>query len=261
MLDQTISQMVDTGAGALVPSTNIDDGQLTEKQVMARVRELGKKEGQGDNSRPGIFLVTVEGAKRRAINKSHVAEIFAEYSKASAMARGVGWKRQDSEKQQVSKLAVAARLGELPHVDGMALMEKIIGVQKEQRLANDGKMDYSPFDGMVKVARYQVTQSPTVMLDDEVIRGLLLKPTKDLPGEADRLDKILKAVNGLAEAKEEPVSEGTLEVLHSVATSLSDQIKALGGTTGENKRKSKAQAELSELVSRGRQAEVELSTI
>jgi hypothetical protein len=250
MLDQTQAEMTDASA----PGQNIDDGKLTTAKIMARVRELGKAEGKGDNSRPGIFLVTVEGAKRRAIVKDDVQKIFAEYDKASAAARGVGWKQQASEKQQVSKLAVAFRLGELPHVDGMILMEKVIAFQKDQRIAKDGKMDYSPFDGMVRVARYQVTKSPTQMLSDEVVQGLLLKGDAGLPEEADRLDRVRKEADKLLNAKDAPVSEETAAVLVKVSAMLADQVAALGGTTAQRKADAADRAEAAALVDLARAA-------
>jgi hypothetical protein len=264
MLDQTSAQMVTSvGDEAPPPPPNIPDGKLTDKQVLARARELGKMEGKGDNSRPGIFLITVEGAEKRAITKDHVATIFDEYSRASAAARGVGWKRQDSEKQQLAKLGVAVRLGELPHVSGMKLMETVVAMQKEQRAAQDGKMDYSPFDGMVLVGRYQITKSPGAILSDDVVRGLLIKPAKDLPEEADILERHMKALNGAADAKKEgsAVSDPSRDVLRQAASLLAQRIAELGGSTADRKARAKAETEVVELVARAEVAKAALANI
>jgi hypothetical protein len=261
MLDQTTQQMTEFAPPP--PPPNIDDGKLTTKQVIAAAKALGTREGLGDNSRPGVFLLTVEGAEKRAINKDHVAQIFEEYSRASAAARKVGWKRQDSEKQQVSKLAVAVRLGELPHVSGMALMNKIVKFQEDQRVAQDGKMDYSPFDGMVLVARYQINKSPGAMLDDDVIRGLLIRPAKDLPEEADILERHVKALQGTVDAKKEgaAVSEESREVLRQAVKILDARIVELGGSTNDRKVRAKAEVEAQELVALADAAKARLAGI
>ena len=251
MLDQTNEQV------AAVTGSNIE-GQMTLKQVVARAKELGKREGLGDNSRPGMFLLVCDAAKRRAMGKNDVPAIFEDYSKASAAARGVGWKKQDSEKQQVSKLTVAVRLGELPHVDGMTLLEKVVALQKAQRIANEGKMDYSPFDGMVRVSREQI-KSPSVMLNDDVIQGLLLKPAKELADEADRLAKVTQTIDSLLNAKEEPVSDESVASLANARKIVRARIDELGGTTAERKRKSKDEAQLVELVERGAAANAALA--
>lgn len=258
MLDQTTAQMEVAQSG-----NNIDEGKLTDKQVIARARTLGQQEGKGDNSRPGIFLITVEGAEKRAITKDHVATIFDEYSRASAAARGVGCKRQDSEKQQLAKLGVAVRLGELPHVSGMKLMEKVVAFQKEQRISQDGKMDYSPFDGMVLVGRYQISKSPGAILDDDVIRGLLIKPAKDMPEEADILERHMKALNGAADAKKEgsAVSDPSRDTLRQAAKLLALRIEELGGSTADRKARAKAEAEVVELVALAETAKARLAGI
>jgi len=253
MLDQTNEQVA-----AVATSGGNIEGQMTLKQVIARAKELGKREGLGDNSRPGMFLLCVDAAKRRAIAKSDVPVIFEDYSKSSAAARGVGWKKQDSEKQQVSKLAVAVRLGELPHVDGMALMEKVVAFQKAERIAMEGKMDYSPFDGMVRVARYQIG-SPSVMLNDDVIQGLLKKPAKELAGEADRLAKVTQQIDSLLNAKEDPVSDESVASLVNARKIVRARIDELGGTTREVARREKEKAMLTELVTMGAEANAKLA--
>lgn len=248
MLDQTDNQlaqsMVDTSGG------NIDENKMTEKQVIARAKVLAATEGKGDNSRPGLFLLCVEAARKRAITKDSVGMIFHEYSVAAAMARGVGWKKQDSEKQQVSKLAVAVRLGELPHVDGVAVMHKVISFQKDERASNEGKMDYSPFDGMVRVARYQVNDSPGAMLSDDVIKGLLIKPAKDLPEEANILERHVKAMTSTIDAKKEggAVSEESREALREAVGALQERLAALGGSTADRKRQTKLEATAQQLT-------------
>lgn len=260
MLDQVNMETEVPPLNALVPTVpNVDEGKLTAAQVTAKVKELGKKEGQGENSRPGLFLTVVEAAQRRAISKEHVPLLFADYSKACAAARGIGWKPQDSEKQQVSKLAVAVRLGELPHVSGMDVMNKVISFQKEQRAANEGKMDFSPYDGFVKVARFIVTTTPDAMPDDDVIRGLLVKPEKALQEEADRLARVMATIEGLAGAKENPVSEESIDVLVDAGKLLAARIEALGGTTAQRRAAAKHQAKLTELVAMGETARRELS--
>lgn len=262
MLDQTNAEMSDmTSEGNTSQNTdNIGQHKLTEKQVVARARQLASTEGKGDNSRPGLFMLACEAAHKRALTSDpkskHAAMLFHEYSIAAAAARGVGWKKQDSEKQQVSKLNAALRLGELPHVDGPALLNKVAELQREEREANEGKMDYSPFDGMVRVARWQINESPGAMLTEEVIKSLLRKQQKDDPTEADILERHVKAMNSTIEAKKESaaVSEESRAALREACSTLITRISELGGSTADRKRLAKAQAEVSEITDRLEQA-------
>ncbi len=45
------------------PKPNIEPGAITKAKILAKVRELGAKEGMGENSRPGAFVVMCEGAR------------------------------------------------------------------------------------------------------------------------------------------------------------------------------------------------------
>lgn len=255
LVDNTQEQATQATALTSVGNTENIDGKLTSKQVYARIRELGKKEGLGENSRPGLFMVVCEGAKARAIKSGtdagdDVPALFEEYSRHRAAARGVGWAKQDSVVQQVSKLNVAARLGELPHVDGVVLLNKVAKFQIEQREANEGVLHFSPFDGMVRVSRYQINKSPATILGDNVIRGLLLKDDKELLEEADILERHVKAMQSTIDATkvEKAVSEESREILRQARTLIEGQIIALGGSTADKKAAAKAAAEAEELI-------------
>lgn len=269
MLDQTVEQA--NAQENAQTSTNVDENKMTMKQVLARTRTLASMEGKADNSRPVLFMLACEAARKRVINsdpkEGHAAMLFHEYSLAAAASRGVGWKRQDSEKQQVSKLNAAIRLGELPHVDGSAVLNKVAAFQKEEREANEGSMDYSPFDGMVKVARHQVNESPSAMLPDEVIKELLRKPQKDDPTEADILERHVKAMQNTYDAKKasSAVSDESRASLADSIGVLQARITELGGSTADRKRLAKAEQEVSELatrlgVARARAAGIEIVT-
>lgn len=241
--------------------SNLPDNKLTERQVFARIRELGKKEGLGDNSRPGMFLTVVEGAAAGVIDGDHVKVIFDEYTRASAQARGVGWKRQDSERQQHAKLGVAVKLGGLK-IKAMSLMEKVIDFQKEERIANDGKMDYSPFDGMVRVARFQINHSPDVILSDHAIRGLLIKDAKVLPDEADILERHKKAMQATVDATAEgkSVSEESREALREAINVVNQRIRELGGSTNDRKREEVAARAIAQVTATGQEAAPQVVT-
>jgi len=258
-MDGMIVAMVDTS-----PTDNIEDGALTKRSFHARIASLGKAEGLGDNSRPGLFLVTCEAACKRVIDAPDAEDIFDRYSKQVAMTQGVGWKPQASAKQQVSKLRTAIKLGLLTHVNGMELCNKVVAAQKAQKASKEA-LDYPPFDGLVKVARFQLLD-PDKILDDEVIGGLLVKPAGDVPEEADRLEKIVKQMEKLIDAKADPVSEESVEALTNAAGELMTRIRELGGSTGMRKQAdkakeaaAKAQAEASSLVDRHRAAVARLT--
>jgi hypothetical protein len=259
LLDQTTAMVDET------PKPNIEPGALTKAKILARVRDLGSKEGLGENSRPGLFLVMCEGARHGLFTKDDVAPAFQSYALSRANARGIGYKPQDSEKQQVAKLGVAVRLGELKFVNGLDVIERVKEAQAEQLQAKDGKLDYSPFDGLVHVARFQL-KSPDTLLSMDVIRGLLLKPAKDEPEEADRLERILKAIRSLQDAKEAPVSEESLNALQEAAEPLETRIKELGGSSAQRKAAEKArevaekaQSQVAELIARANVAQAAIA--
>ncbi len=258
MLDQTPTQAAEVTS----EGNNIDEGKLTSKQVYARIRELGKLEGKGSNSRPGLFLTMLQGAKAGVFSKDDVAPGFEDYARSVATSQGIGYAPQASEKQQKAKFGVAVRLGQLPHVDGMKLIEKVIGFQKEQRAANDGLLDFSPLDGYVKVARYQIKHSPSIMLADDVIKGLLIKPAPELAEEADILDRHRKAMELTHNSTKEGKAVGveSQKVLLNAMGLLQAQIDALGGTTADRAAAAKLEAETQELVTRAQVAQAKLAT-
>jgi hypothetical protein len=115
--------------------TNIETAALDKKQVLKRAGILGKAEGQGSNSRPGLFIATVEAAKARVVTKDDVAPIWTAFMHGLREKQGVGYVPLPSEKQQVSKLAVAVRVGELPQIDPMELMNRVVDAQRKLREA------------------------------------------------------------------------------------------------------------------------------
>lgn len=232
-----LSYMSDTSQGN---GENIEEGKLTKRSFLARAETLGSAEGRGDNSRPGLFVLACEAARHRVITEDDCEEVFDRYSKKVAAAQGIGWKPQASQKQQVSKLRTAIKLGLLPQVNGLEVCNEVIAAQKEQRIANEGKNDYPPFDGLVKVARFQL-RDPDKQLPREVIDGLLIKPAGDTPEEADRLEKVMKQLTGLADKKEEPVSPESVDALQEAASVIMTRIRELGGSTSMRKQAEKAQ--------------------
>jgi hypothetical protein len=224
--------------------TNIETAALDKKQVLKRAGILGKAEGQGSNSRPGLFIATVEAAKARVVTKDDVAPIWTAFMHGLREKQGVGYVPLPSEKQQVSKLAVAVRVGELPQIDPMELMNRVVDAQRKLREAHkDGKLDMSPFDGLVAVSRAQVSMPDTLLTKDQV-EALLMKPVADLPIEADRLERILKAIEKVCDDTEEPVSKESREVLIESGAGIMTRIRELGGSTAMRKEEERQQAKI-----------------
>lgn len=229
---------------------NAERGALTTRSFNARVGKLASAEGQGNNARPSLFVLTCEARRNNVINDDpDVAEtLFTRYSQAVANARGIGWTPQESAKQQISKLRVAIKLGALIHVNGLSVCNDIAKAQRMQREAQEGKNDYSPFDGLVKVARFQIA-NPDKPLAFEVIQGLLIKPVKAELAEADKLEKQMKALDKLTE--DDDMSPESRECLQEASSSLMTRIKELGGSTSMRKKAEKleqATAQASALV-------------
>jgi hypothetical protein len=259
----SLIQMAEAPAG---DGANIEEGGLTKRKLMGTVQTLGKAEGMGENARPYLFTQLVEASHGpgRVIGLEDIPHVFDVYSKAVAASMGIGFKPQSSAKQQESKLRVAVKLGELIHVNGPEIMNRTIELQKKQR-KDFGKNDFSPFDGLVRVARAQL-KSDASPLTDEQLEALLTKDVKDAPEEADRLEKIVKAITSLIDAKENPVSEGSREALTEAAAPIMTRIRELGGSTAMRKAAEKAERdrdaaeqEMSAMVERHRLAKAAIA--
>lgn len=219
---------------------NNDDNQeaegISRRKVMAQATALGRTEGIGSNSRPGLFILTCEGAKNRVISREDIPELVQNFSKGLADKMGIGYVPITSEAQQVSKLKTAVYLGELTHVDGLDVAQRTAKLHKEARTAEKPSLFLSPFDALVNVARGQVNAQPDTSLSDEQINALIRKPEKDDDvSEADRLDKIAAAIEKLRTDDENPPSDATLEMLDDIIGPLVKQIDKLGGTTKQKR--------------------------
>jgi|GEM_PF-6273430 len=164
---------------------NIEDCSTMTKSAFGRtVTALGEREGMGSNSRPGLFVHFVEGAKHGIITGDDVIDYYSRYAKAVAAKQNIGYMPQSSEKQQVSKFKQAVNLGALVHVNGVDIVNRAIEIQKHQRAANEGKLFMSPLDGLCAVARAQCA-FPDASLSDEQI-DLVMRPKEgDEKTEAD----------------------------------------------------------------------------
>jgi predicted house-cleaning noncanonical NTP pyrophosphatase (MazG superfamily) len=228
-------------------NTNTDNQEpegISRRSVLAKATALGRAEGTGSNSRPGLYLLTVEGAKHRVISREDVAAMVQNFSKGHAEKQGLGWTKMASEAQQVSKLNTAIYLGELTHVDGLDVAQRASRALINARSAADAKAaDFlSPFDALVNVARAQVNVSPDTPLSDEQIAMLIRKPDQqDVPIEADRLDKIATLIDKLAGDEKEPVSPETMEILEDALGKMMARVKELGGTS-KDKREAEREA-------------------
>ncbi len=217
---------------------NVEAEGISRRQVLAKAMALGRAEGTGSNSRPGLYLLTVEGAKHRVISREDVPALIQNFSKGHAEKQGLGWTKMASEAQQVSKLNTAIYLGELTHVDGLDVAQRAAQALIAARTAADAKAaDFlSPFDALVNVARAQVNVQPDVALSDEQLAALIRKPdAPDVPIEADRLDKIAVAIDKLAGDEKDPVSADTQEILEEALGKLMARIKELGGTSKDKR--------------------------
>lgn len=227
---------------------NIEEAGLTKRKVMGTVQTLGAAEGKGENARPFLFVTVVEAARHRVVGldkdangRDDASIIFERYSKAMAESLAIGWVPMPSAKQQESKLRTAVKLGQLTHVNGVEICNRTVDAQKRQRQINEGKNDFSPFDGLVKVARAQIS-SPDTPLTDEQIDVLLTKQAGDTPEEADRIEKVMKQVTALSDAKENPVSPESKEALIEAAAVLMKRIRELGGSSSMRKQAEKIEA-------------------
>lgn len=222
-------------------SSNIEQSEMSKAAFGRMVTTLGEREGMGTNSRPGLFVHFVEGAAKNYLTEDDVETFYGRYCKAIAAKQNIGYAPQSSVKQQVSKFKAAVKLGGLVHVNGQEVINIALEVQKEQRGANEGKLPMSPLDGLVNVARAQLSFPDTPLTREQIDR--VMRPTeKDDPTEADRLDKVAAAMEKIR--TDDDATEDTKTVLDAVITPILDRIKALGGTTQQRAAKQREQEKL-----------------
>lgn len=222
-------------------TSNIEQAEMSKAAFGRMISTLGEREGMGTNSRPGLFVHFVEGTQKGYMVEDDVEAHYGKYCRAVAAKQNIGYSPQSSIKQQVSKFKAAVKLGNLVHVNGVAVINTAIEVQKEQRAANDGKLPMSPLDGLVNVARAQLSFPDAPLTREQIDR--VMRPTeKDDPTEADRLDKVATLMEKIR--TDDDATEDTKTVLDAVITPILDRIKALGGTTAQREAASREQAKL-----------------
>lgn len=220
---------------------NIEQAEMSKAAFGRMVTTLGEREGMGSNSRPGLFVHFTEGSAKGYLDEDDVETFYGRYCKAIAAKQNIGYAPQSSVKQQVSKFKAAVKLGKLVHVNGQEVINIALEVQKEQRAANEGKLPMSPLDGLVNVARAQLSFPDQPLTREQIDR--VMRPTeKDDPSEADRLDKIAGAMEKIR--TDDDATEDTKTVLDAVITPILDRIKALGGTTAQRAAKQREQDKL-----------------
>lgn len=235
----------------MTEQTNNQEAEgMSRRKIMGQALSLGRTEGLGSNSRPGLFILVCEGAQQRIIGRDDIPELVGTFSKGLAEKQGIGYAPMTSEAQQVSKLKTAVYLGELTHLGkegGLDVAQRTARLHKAARTAEKPSLFLSPFDALVNIARVQVNLQPAQPLTDEQINVLIRKPAKDLAEEADRLDKVASAIEKLRTDEKEPISEESKEVLDDMIQPILDRIKALGGTTAQ-KREAERDAKKSKKV-------------
>lgn len=240
-------------SGDNIENAEGDEKVLTKRRFVAQTKQLGKTEGLGSNARPALFALVNEATREGIVEKrDEVAHYFALYAQASAEARGAEVVEQKSVKQQISKLGVAFKMGQLTHVNTCDIVTMTLEAHAAQLKAN-GKNDYSAYDALVKVGREQVKFKDTP-LTREVIDALICRPVKADVTEADALEKLANALDAFANSEDAEWSEESRDVCTEGAAALMKQIKALGGST-------KMQREAEKLRKRTAQDEVRLAAL
>lgn len=220
---------------------NVGTG-LDKAKINRQITELGNAEGRGSNSRPGLALVVAEAARHKVLGVDDAEGVWTRFAQASSKSQGIGYVPLSSEAQQVSKLRAVIRMGELVHVDAVEVLNRATVVLGKMRAANEGKPVMPQFDAYVSIARAQVTSQPDAPLTDEQIEAICTPKEKDIPEEADRLEKIMEAMAKAAEAKKDPLSQESVDVLQEGASAIMTRIRELGGSTKMRKAAAKLAA-------------------
>lgn len=228
------------------PSPDDNIGTADKGSFTRRITMLAQAEAKGGAARPGLFAAVVEAAMNKLVTDQDTPVIWERYTSTVNKLKGKAANiAMPSEKQQISKLNAGVRLGQLVHVNGVAVVNATIEAWDEMRAANDGKPPggVSCFDALVKIARVQVNDQPDAELDLEQIKAALAPRSKEDPTEPDRLEKILDLIEKTVEDKQNlGMTDESRELLLDVGSQIMTRIKDLGGSTKMRKAAEKAEA-------------------
>lgn len=181
-------------------SAALEDGR---KNYLADVRELGRESALGKDSLPRLAMRTVEAAALGYIGEDMAKDIYDDY----LIAESKKLIHTDNGKAaNASKLKAFIKMGLLPTVDSIDVIQRAAGIHKKMRA--EGPKPQPAYAAYISVARAQLAAPHNDLSDDE-IRDAMGAAQKDKTAK-DYMRTAAKAIEKALEIDGMTVSEREL---------------------------------------------------
>ncbi len=217
-------------APAPVEGQNAPNAAHNKETFLKQVRKFGTMEGQGAAARPAFAAQLVEAAHMGAIKPDDADIIFDAFAAGQAAAKGIGYVKQGSKPQQVSKVRTFIKAGCLVNVDARRVLMSV-GAEVIAARGNNGDkpLAKSPYDCMLSAMRMQL-DTPDVELTQEQIKSCVNPNPRDEKEEVDKLGNVYDAMNRIYTDEKHPPTGDTKALLEGLMTEVNDRIMQMGGT-------------------------------
>lgn len=215
--------------------TILNDTRLVDFQ--AKVKELGKAEGEGKNAKPEYAKQVVAVSNADLIKTEDAMATWDIYDKAAAKAKGVERERlsnDDTRKVRASETRQLIGFGKLKTMQAepgkpdkltpMAQFDKFVDVINGDRCKD---IDGSTYSLLVKLCRKQ-NERPLLAFNEDEMVATLQGEAKAAKDELARLKAIWKAMNRTHNGtKEDPTDSFPSEELATAMTIIEGRIGVL----------------------------------
>lgn len=199
---------------------------FTRESLDKQMEKFGLDIGRGLNARPAMFMACAEAATKINVGPDDASDLYTKAQKKIAASKGIEYVAEGSQKQQVSKLRVALKLGNLPKIDPMQVLYDTTDVIATcEALGSENPLKQSAYDTLVSVGRKQLEQ-PEVQLTKEQINSFITDPG----AETTMLDRVTQQYKALGNLSKK-LAESGIDTTHIDAAreDVASQILSMDG--------------------------------
>lgn len=230
------------GASASPVASN---SALDKQAALDDAEAMGKKEGSGASARVHFYTTLVSWAKDKRVDVSNAEELWDSYDRgAAAAAAMIGGVKHvdnptDTRKVRVSETRQFLKMGGIPYIDPVEVMDRGMAIIKKAR--QEGRIKAKATDCMIAVARAQNNdeQNP---LDDQTIELVIQPKVGAEKSEADALAAVLKELEKITAKYNES------DEVNDAMAYVTKRIDDLGGTSKQKKAQAALLAKQNSLV-------------
>jgi hypothetical protein len=232
MAKNTNTSAASAAAPLVTPPGNGSNSQPDRTSALKEAYEMGKREGNGSAARAGFYLNLVAYAKEKRLDVTDSEDSWDNFDKgAAAGAAMVGGMKAsdnptDTRKVRISEVRQFLKMGGIPYIDPVAVMDRAVAIIKKARL--EGRVKSKPTDCMINVARAQNNDEQNE-LDDQTIEIVIQPKVGHEKVEADALASVINDLEKVTKKFGE-----SDEVTDAIAY-IDKRIQDLGGTTKQKR--------------------------